>query len=451
MKILVQSVGTGGPDNPVWEALALVLKNEQPDHVLWVCSELTERETLPKVIASCKQLGVTPPAEPTTLILENEDQVEKVINKLQTKVDELREEFPDAEFIADYTSGTKAMSAAVVAVSIGRRLNRLLYGTGPRDESGRAIRTDSIISVATDAAYADLLLSELGRLFNIGQFEAVRHQALALLPSLDDETLKARAASLAFLSYAYDHWQRFNWDKAFDLIHSHKNISGHKQLVPWPSSIEISSDALFRTRWDVEKIGKQNARLKRCKEGNCPLARLSDLWANAERTHKAGRHDDAVARLYRLIEYIGQMRYCKLRSLKWNTPEPTSNVDADWIRENAPDYAKGRAALKDKDNKLGSVDTFLVTAEAGDPVSARVVKEYNMNSHDLYQKSELGTLLNKRNESLLAHGVSPIGAESAAKLLVLSRQILDWHAKDVGQDLDLAIEESTFVSCPWVT
>jgi len=133
-------------------------------------------------------------------------------------------------------------------------------------------------------------------------------------------------------------------------------------------------------------------------EGNekCEPMRLFDLWLNAQRRAVQGRYDDAVARVYRLLEWTAQWQL--RRRLDFDT--------ADFSRERLP---KGMAMQPDRDGKfrLGLWSAWqVVKADAGMAGPAQMfIKE---------QENKLKDLLAMRNFSILAHGFQPVPAA-------------DWH------------------------
>lgn len=136
------------------------------------------------------------------------------------------------------------MSAAAVVAAIVRRLPRLHYAVGQRDQTGRVVQTDRILSLETGQMIADPYLAELGRFFHQGQFAAVRAQAGALAADLRDATLLARAESLAYLAEVYDLWDRFAWRDAFRLLRDFPNR-------------ERAGGQLGRAGWDLGGLAGQ--------------------------------------------------------------------------------------------------------------------------------------------------------------------------------------------------
>lgn len=166
-KILLQTVGTGrdpnpnpapkppkpDPGNPVWEALAFTVQEIKPDRLIQLCSEKTARETIPKFLAEVGTLTT----ERHEITSPDPDDVEKLAFQYGEELDRLRREFPEAEFYADYTSGTKPMSAALLAAAISRGIPQVCYATGIRDAGGRVTQTTGLQTLHTGERQADYL------------------------------------------------------------------------------------------------------------------------------------------------------------------------------------------------------------------------------------------------------------------------------------------------------
>jgi CRISPR-associated protein, TIGR02710 family len=437
MRILLQTVGTGGPDNPVWEALAFTVRDRQPQVLVQFCSRRSRSDTLPKFDAA---LGTSHHPEMVVQIVdcEDHDDIEALAALCRDTIDRLREGHPDAAIECDFTSGTKAMSAALVVAAVERGCGRLHYAVGRRDASGRATTTERLVSLDPVHSRADRALTSLGDLFNHGQFTAVEAQAKALAGQLDlaAAILHAKAVSLAFLAGAYEKWDRFDWSQA------------RAQLRDYTKPKHRLADA----GWDTDALGRQVAFLKAAAEqpqGRPPQdQRLADLLANAARCIARGRHDDAVARLYRLVEYVAQSRLLK-RGI-----DPARRWTPDDLEPHAPNAASDLKHRVGGSFKLGQQESIAVLVELGDPVG-----------HDLRDRcgdpaagavrGPLGQLLTKRNQSLLAHGSSPIAAEHAEALYTQVAAVLEFHLGDADHPRGAArLAElntmATFLRCPWV-
>ena len=433
-RILIQTVGTGGPSNPVWEALAFAVSSRRPHLLVQWCSQLTAEQTIPAFDQALHAAHRPPDIRRVTC--DDPDDVSRLALDYLNQIDELRSEFREAQIELDFTSGTKPMSVAAVAAAVARRLPLLHYAVGPRDESGRAIRTDRLISLSTAPLVAERQLLELGVLFDAAQFTAVRRQAEALAADLLDQRLLARARSLAMLADAYEAWDRFDWDDAFAKLREYKNIERR--------------DACFSTAgWDLTAIARQVVHLKHCAKDPAGPQRLADILANSDRCIAAGRHDDAVARLYRLTEYIAQVRFVKAAGLKWSN-NPTGNVPMKQIEERAPALAGELMRQRNGSERisLGLRHVISFLAEAGDSVGRTMHDRYH-GGGEHRQRGPLHQQLEIRNGSLLAHGSRPVEAKAAEDLRNTVAAILEEHLQTLNLSLEAVLAPARFVTCPW--
>lgn len=439
-KILFQSVGTGGDEYPVWEALAECAKQFTPDLLIQWCSEKTASETVPKFQ---QQFSGEPGFERSEQVCHNPDDVEALMLEYARQIDAIRKQYPEAELAVDYTSGTKAMSAAAVAAAVSRQVPVLYYGVGNRDETGRARATERHVETRTDQLIAEPLLNELGRLFDLGQFTAVREQVTHLQNNLlgtgSDPVLLARAETLKFWAEVYDFWDRFNWKKSFAIIRD---------------TSQNLHEMLSLTGWTVDRFDAQCKHIKKCKAADFKSPhRLADLLANVSRRIDAGAFDDAVSRLYRAIEFIVQSRIAGLLDRK-KEANPTSGIDWKRLTDTFPqtvDKNKIECNQKGKAN-LGQHLCRQALLEVDDPVGMRLEV---LNNHKFRDQDptagRLKELLNRRNNSWLAHGSVPVTEGDACEMYEIVLEVARRHASLEDFDLEDQLQIATFQKCPWET
>jgi CRISPR-associated protein (TIGR02710 family) len=128
---------------------------------------------------------------------------------------------------------------------------------------------------------------------------------------------------------------------------------------------------------------------------------VTDLLSNARRRYRQHKYDDAVARLYRALEMVGQVAF------EQRTGCSTSRVDEEKIPALLREEYTARYGYKEAGKlKLGLFATFNVLAEMGD--SAGLAFRNN--------ERELRKLLDARNLSILAHGKNPVERETYESL-----------------------------------
>jgi CRISPR-associated protein (TIGR02710 family) len=211
------------------------------------------------------------------------DDLDEVFRILRDTIQNLGQRFPGARLLADYTGGTKTMTAGLVSAALESDGVELQLVTGSRAD---LIKVRSGMEAVTQANVERVRLERAMRPYvdawrRFAYAEA--YQGLAALPQPRDRALAARLALLRDLSRGLDAWDRFEHGAALDL------------LEPYRPRIGASWSPLLMAL----------KRLTTPDEGQEP-ARLLDLWRNAERRAAQGRYDDAVARVYRLLEWSAQ-------------------------------------------------------------------------------------------------------------------------------------------------
>jgi len=298
------------------------------------------------------------------------DDLDQSVTLIAETVKELRERFPGAAFIADYTGGTKTMTAALVMVAVEAQDIALQVVTGPRAD---------LIKV-TDGNQAGLAVGVEGIRLRRGMqpfVDAWRRYAygeaadgLGQLPLPRENALRAELQLARGLSRTFDAWDRFDHAAAEEQLELYRQRLGKEAgavigpLFTALKQLNAAPDSPQRTP-----------------------ARLWDLWLNAQRRAAQGRYDDAVARCYRLLEWTAQWLLAT-KGINTSDLRPEQIPDSLPIAPNAD--GKRQAGLRNA--------WELAAHHLGGEVHAFVEAE---RSHMLDQ-------LKKRNYSILAHGDQPI-------------------------------------------
>ena len=141
---------------------------------------------------------------------------------------------------------------------------------------------------------------------------------------------------------------------------------------------------------------------------------IQDLFLNAQRRAAQGRYDDAVARLYRAIELLAQAR------LKLGYQINTGDVKLD----NLPATLQGK--YKNKVNNNGKIQLSLRSAY-------ELLVEFNQIKREPFgqlfteNKNKIVDFLRIRNNSILAHGFTPVSEGDYKK----AQTFFDSFLKDV--------------------
>ncbi len=282
---------------------------------------------------------------------------------------ELTERFPGARFVADYSGGTKTMTAALVCAALERDDTELQVVTGARAD---LVRVRDGTEQAMTASVARLRLDRAMAPYLAAWRRFAYHEAADGLDGIRIDAGAADRARLGLaraLSRALARWDDFDHAGALDLIETYAGrIAPHyPAMLPALRPLTREGD-----------------------KGHEP-ARLFDLWWNAERRAAQGRYDDAVARWYRLMEWSAQ----------WQLRAVLDADTADFPPELLP---PGSDAAPGRDGKI-KVGLWQAWQVVGCRLSGPA-RDFAAEHGPL-----LRSLLDVRNQSILAHGFRPVGAD----------------------------------------
>lgn len=382
MVILICTVG--GSHEPILTAI----RQTGPDFVCFLCSGKDPATGKPgsdiqitgkgKIIKEKSQdEKPTLPNIPTQARLSEEayqivripaDDLGQAFRLIRDALIDLSQRFPEGHFLADYTGGTKTMTAALVTAALESDAVELQLVTGSRADlikvrSGMESATPvDVESIRTERAMAPYVAA--WKRFAYG--EAAK--GLASLQPPRDLSLAARLRLLRDLSRALDAWDRFDHRAALDLFNVYESRIG--QAAP---------ELLGTLKILTGESPKQE-----------PM-RLFDLWRNAQRRAAQGRYDDAVARLYRLLEWTAQWL------LRTQCGVETGNVSPDQVPEDMhlrPNW-KGQLVA-------GLYEAWDLLEKRTQGEAASFIREH---------RERLRDHIRMRNESIFGHGFEPIDEE----------------------------------------
>ena len=391
-KGLIISVGTGTGSNEktvksLAGAIAFSIQNHNPAKTFFVVtkeSSKTLQLILPKIISEYDVIGIN-----------NADSIRMIYEELKPKFSEIRHQFNPV--IVDFTSGTKAMTGALAILSTIFEIDTLSYVSGKRKAGIVISGTEEVQAVRPIFIVCEKRISEAKKFFNECRYDT----ALSIIDSIKemtaDKSIIDSTITLRKAASAYSSWDKFNHNAAFKALTSLK-------------AIEFDQNKRF--------LGKLlNANEKE------PYW-IADLINNAKRRgdieHK---FDDAVARLYRTVELIGQYRLRKEHKLE------SSNLSV----ESIPNVLREKWGISKTDGKIKIAleRDYELLAAKGDSIGKKFIED-----------KELGGQLSKRNCSILAHGLEPLNKEEYQKLLVKTLDLAQSLLPNLKQDM----QDSTFAT-----
>lgn len=381
-KGMIINVGTGKERKDIAHAICVSIRNQNPDFVYFMVTKRTLEETYPYIKEDpvFKGLKWSDIKE-----IEDENDLEKIFEECKKVIYELiKKGCPRNAIVADFTAGTKAMSAGLVLAAIEKKIGILVYTVGERNHEGRVITgTERIFSFEPNKIYVEELLKEAISSFNKLQFSSCIDCCEKALSLIQESNLQNKLNFLKKLATAYAAWDRFLIKESFEIL------------------CEISQSDLpeqFKIKRNIE-LNKNI--LHKEKENNFCFERAVDLIENARRRGEIEKkYDDGVARLYRALEYIAQVRIKEKNLYKKNVS--TGQIDTEDIDvELLPDNLKNKYRMMiDKDGKLrlGLSKSYELLNDCGDEVGKIFCQ----------MQGTFKKLLAMRNNSILAHGFNSI-------------------------------------------
>ena len=391
---LLMTVGTGIGGQVATEDLAhgilFSIDNSNPDIVIFFGSEKSK-----KTVESVKEQYLNEFEEEFDYFefihLEQIDDFKVYFEAFKRKIQELG----GYKIIIDYTSGTKTMTMSAAFASMLYRKN--LYFVGGEREEGVVIKgTEKIISQNLYPIYDDLMISKIKELFNTNRFDAGK--------SLLEDITKAKKDTYAKLFDAYYYFDNVDYNKA-DEYFTTKDF-----IAEWPElkkQFSLNAKALYH-------LNKEDSAMR-------PFYILGSLINNARRRAEETKYDDAIARLYRSLELIAQI---KLNEYDIDT----SDVKLDILNKHGveqefkPDFS-GKI-------KLSLVQDYELLNNLGDDLGEFYIKN----------KDEFRATISSRNNSILAHGLNSQTEKQYAKF----RDLVLKFASVLNPEMDVYIHETEF-------
>jgi CRISPR-associated protein (TIGR02710 family) len=320
---------------------------------------------------------------------------------LQRELPRLAEKWrvPLAEWVADYTGGTKTMSVALGLATI-QTVGRYSYVGGSertKEGLGAVVNGKERLLQLTNPwdALAVAARQRASLLFSRGRYEAAAEEYDGVADKVSPSEQSVFQA-LANLARGYAAWDRFAHGPARDLLFRSLRVlepfAQGKGETPWSKFVSaVRRDAEF-----LDRLGVSDGIWRK----------VADLIANARRRGDLeSRYDDAVARLYSALEMAGRI------ALETRHGVRPSRVLPEQVPPSLREEFRRRYETRDRDGapylKLPHFAAFRLLGELGDDLGQRYFA----------REEEIRKLLDQRNASILAHGDRPVGEGVFRKLL----------------------------------
>lgn len=299
-----------------------------------------------------------------------EEAVERVLSK----------GFRSDEVVVDYTGGTKNMSVALALSAITHGFSFSYVGGTERTKGGVGIVIDGKEKVCSSVNPWDFLAiderKKVSFLFNTYQFKAAK----VLVDDILEKNTKHKSIfkKLGFLIDGYYRWDIFKHGEAVDKF---ERARIDELLEAEDERIRFFAKATLQLKPQLEFLSRKQRQPDRLF--------ILDIFSNAERRYDEGKVDDAVVRLYRIIEMLAQERLLNKHGID------TGKVS----EEKIPQPVRDEFIRRYKDKKDGKIKTpqnaaFELLEALGDDLGKEFYKRL----------PQFRQIQSQRNNSYLVHG-----------------------------------------------
>ena len=367
------------------EPLVTSINQFKPDYTVFVCSQLSKEmiEGTGNVCISsaAKKTGLSSPDLPNipaqtglakgtykTVVLKDgqEDDLDACYKTIFDYMADIRAKDKDAIIAADYTGGTKAMTAAIVLAALTVENVELKLVTGQRNDLTQVVSgTEVLTSVRRQHIDFNRIKSECNKMLEKYEYAGAEDILENFLANTTlDSSLESKVKGWISICRGFDAWDRFDHNKA-------------KQLLAG----KIDEKYLHFLGCIVSGTNKK------AWETKSGYLLVNDLMANACRRAAQGRYDDAIGRHYRAAELV-------IQTFLFNK----HNIDTSKVPKDKLPKELSHKVNSDGIAKLGLCDAWQLAAYL-DADLAEWFKDW---------KEPLIAAVQLRNQSLFAHGTTPI-------------------------------------------
>jgi CRISPR-associated protein (TIGR02710 family) len=397
-KILFVTVG--GSCEPIIKSI----EHHQPNFVYFICSTGTSGKapgSISMVMGEgqgCKTGNSIPEI---TGIAENqyeviaiapgeEDDPGEAYKKIREKICQVLSQWPSAQVIADYTGGTKSMSVALFSAAIDFEKVNISMVTGMRDDLTKVKNfTENAVTLNKFSFVLERQLGQANGLIAKFSYASAGKLIEDLLSAGQHFSVQNRLnlQKLHGFCLLFDAWDKFDHARAFVLFSGYeKYFSNHLVNLKKTITERKLLDEGFSAPEKFVDLNKGRFHL------------VNDLMLNAHRRGIQKRFDDGVGRIYRALELFAQTFLLTEYGIK------TGNVPVDEL----PEKARKRYDTKKDENgtvKLGLMESYELICLLGEEENGvgKIFEKY---------RNKILSEITSRNNSLLAHGFTPVSERS---------------------------------------
>ena len=392
----------------------LLIKAVNPKNIYFLGTKEFKEHFLDKIIA---KTGIKPSQYIIDTLDYNEMDVADVYNKIRERLDL----FYNKKIILDLTRGKRIMSVGAGIVGAFFGFDLVYIDEDWLDDIKRGVPgTEKLVASKNPfEVFGDLEGQEARELFNNYNYGA----AIFFYKRLKEKVADFRKIEIEeIMSEAYLHWNSFNFRAAF---------SKFELLIKKAKQYNIKLDSKILNNFEVIKIlNSMNTSNPGNMDDTSNLHIIIDLYANSLRKAETRAFDDAISRLYRVLELISQYR---LRSYGIETSRPElKNISEDYKKIVKDIYG----IEKDTPLEVGLKDGYILLF---------ILKDYIVENDSLDDLRKMLGVIRTRDTSIIAHGLQLAGENAFKSMDVLAKKYMNRLCKKLEMNFEYILKQHTFI------
>ena len=377
------------------------------------------------------------------------------------------------EVRVDITGGTKTMSSGLVLGVVEGDYNYEIVYVGTDSTKGRAkkglgtVKTGMEINKVQINPFKKYAITEFKRgknFFDTYQFHASlknfesAKESLSKYnsseESLEDKNKEILAETLIDIVELYDKWDKFEDKYSPNVLLIERmdeiiqKINNNEYLFNEFNETKFFNQFKNNQKFLSYKISGYSpnvyfARKARNEESSVKELKdrleyyLADLFNNSERRLDEKKYDDAVARLYRINELIAQIFLTMEGLIRNNTLERNRvfHIDIKQAKEIASDRENEYEIIKFICDNSNEFDLNRGILKVPNDKSYKFLELFDFEQDESFER--LNKSLKQRNDSILAHGLQPVG-EKAEDLYCMTLDYAKIYFPNLERDIEMA-------------
>ena len=327
--------------------------------------------------------------------IDDPDDLNECYEKLLALAETINEKYDNSQVIANYTGGTKTMSAALALVGIMTQQWDLSLNIGPRQDLIKVRSGDTPVVIDKWRIFSQNQTDLFKGLLDNYHYGFIVSSISGMLLKPLDKSSQDKLIEARVICEAFDLWDKFNHLQALELLE--------------PYGSRFSSHII-----NLKKI------LGKTKATGYEL--VPDLLNNAKRRAVQKHYDDAIARLYRATELFAQTRLKKEYGYK------TGELRFKQLPQHL--HAEYKERIRDEKLLLGLREDYILLFKLGDPFGLK----FDQN------EGRVIDAIKRRNSSISGgHGQTPLNEED---YLFVEDRITGFIFETAGEiGLDIEMEQ----------